>query len=133
MKIKFNFNLSAWLDGVEVEAESYEDAVSKLYQMSFSELLEEGFEKEFSIADVDGEILEKTVKARVYDLEYDLEEDNFDSIADYAEALNSLPDELVLTVVLGPNDDITEILADEITYQTGRYVNAFSHMIIEER
>ena len=53
MKVVFDFNLSAWIKGVEVEATSYEEALSKLHQMTFDELIETGFSKDFTIKDVD--------------------------------------------------------------------------------
>ena len=32
MKVKFNFNLEAWIQGVEIEADSIEEAENKLRQ-----------------------------------------------------------------------------------------------------
>ena len=62
MKVVFNFNLDADITGVEVEAASYEEALSKLYLMTFDQLFETGFSKGFTIEDVDGSVTEKQVK-----------------------------------------------------------------------
>ena len=91
MKVVFNFNLSAWVTGAEVEGKSYEDALSKLHQMTFDELIETGFSKDFTIEDVDGSVTEKQVKVKIYDIEYDLEEDDYFNPEDYIKVLNSLP------------------------------------------
>ena len=132
MKVVFDFNLSAWIKGVEVEATSYEDALSKLHQMTFDELIETGFSKEFTIEDVDGSIMERTVKVKVYDIEYDVEEDDYESPEDYIQFINSLPTTLKLTLTVEPEDDLEDLIADEILYETKQTVNNFRFMILEE-
>ena len=132
MKVVFDFNLSAWIKGVEVEATSYEDALSKLHQMTFDELIETGFSKEFTIEDVDGSIMERTVKVKVYDIEYDVEEDDYESPEDYIQFINSLPTTLRLTLTVEPEDDLEDLIADEILYETKQTVNNFRFMILEE-
>lgn len=132
MKVVFDFNLNAWIKGVEVEATSYEEALSKLHQLTFDEIIETGFSKDFDITDIDGEITEKLVRVKVYDIDYDLEEDDFESPDKYLELLNSLPDTLTLTISLEPKDDIEDLIADEITYETDQTVNSFKFMTLEE-
>lgn len=132
MKVVLDFNLSAWIKGVEVEATSYEDAVAKLHQMTFDELIETGFSKDFTISDVDGQVVEKQVKVKVYDLEYDIEEDNYESPEAYIQFINSLPTTLRLNLTVEPDDDIEDLIADEILYETKQTVNTFRFMILEE-
>lgn len=135
MKVVLDFNLNAWIKGVEVEATSYEDAVSKLHQMSLDEILETGFSKDFTISDVDGQVVEKQVKVKVYDIEYDVEygdESDYESPEAYIQFINSLPTSLRVTVTIEPNDDIEELIADEILYETKWAANNFRFMILEE-
>ena len=135
MKVVLDFNLNAWIKGVEVEATSYEDAVSKLHQMSLEEILETGFSKDFTISDVDGQVVEKQVKVKVYDIEYDVEygdESDYESPEAYIQFINSLPTSLRVTVTVEPNDDIEELIADEILYETKWAANNFRFMILEE-
>lgn len=135
MKVVLDFNLSAWIKGVEVDATSYEDAVSKLYQMSFEEILETGFSKDFTISDVDGQVIEKQVKVKVYDIEYDIEygdESDYESPEAYIQFINSLPTTLAVTLTVEPNDDLEELIADEILYETKWAANNFRFMILEE-
>ena len=40
MKVLFDFNLNAWIKGIEIDADSYEDALAKLHGMPFEELVE---------------------------------------------------------------------------------------------
>lgn len=132
MKVVFDFNLSAWIKGVEVEAASYEEALSKLHQMTFDELIETGFSKDFTIEDVDGSIMERTVKVKVYDIEYDVEEDDYTNPEEYIKVLNSLPATLTATIIVEPDDDLEDLVADEILYQTKQTANSFNFITIEE-
>ena len=132
MKVVFNFNLSAWVTGVEVEGKSYEDALSELHGMTFDELVELGYAKDFSITEVAGSVTEKQVKVKIYDIEYDIEEDDYNNPEDYIKVLNSLPTVLTTTVTLEPDDDIEDLIADEILYQAKQTVNSFRFMVIEE-
>lgn len=132
MKVILDFNLSAWIKGVEIEATSYEDAVSKLHQMSLDEILETGFSKDFTIDDVDGQVVEKQVKVKVYDIEYDVEEDDYESPEAYIQFINSLPTTLRLNLTVEPDDDIEDLIADEILYETKQTVDTFRFMILEE-
>lgn len=132
MKVVFDFNLSAWIKGVEVEATSYDEALSKLHQMTFDELIETGFSKDFTIDDVDGSITERTVKVKVYDIEYDVEEDDYTNPEEYIKILNSLPTTLTATIIVEPDDDLEDLVADEILYQTKQTANSFNFMIVEE-
>ena len=132
MKVVFDFNLNAWIKGVEVEATSYDEAIAKLHSLTFDEILETGFSKDFSIDDIDGTITERTIKVKVYDIDYDVEEDDFENPGEYTEFINKLPDTLTLTVVAEPNDDLEDLIADEITYKTDQTVNSFKFMTLEE-
>lgn len=133
MKVLFDFNLNAWIKGIEIDANSYEDALAKLYGMSFEELVELGYSKEFKLDDVDGYVIEKIVKVKAYDIEYSIEEEDYDSPDDYTQIVNALPSELVLEILVEPDDDLEELIADEITYKTNWLVEHFSFMILEEK
>jgi hypothetical protein len=132
MKVKFDFNLNAWIKGVEIEADSEEQAKEILLGMTFSELLEDGYCKDFSISDVDSYVMERSVTVKAYDITYSIEEDDYNSPEEYNQIINSLPDSLVLTVVLSPEDDLEETIADEITYETNWLVENFRFMILAE-
>ena len=133
MRVKFNFNLSTWMRNVEVEAKSYDEALEELYKMSLADLLEAGYDDETSISDIDGEIVEKTMKVTAYDIDYIIEEDDFESTEEYIEALNSLPTELTFEITVEPTDDIETLIADEITYQTDWMADHFSYVIVDEK
>jgi hypothetical protein len=133
MKVKFDFNVDAWIVGVVVEGRSYENALENLYQMTLGELLEEGSVRDFTLGDIGSTITEKTLKVKAYDIEYNIEEDNYESPEEYTQIINSLPTDLVLELNVEPEDDLEELIADEITYKTDWLVMNFKYMIIEEK
>ena len=59
MKVKFNFNLKAWIQDVEIEADSIEEAENKLYKMDVQELIEAGYINTSDLDDVEGEVIEE--------------------------------------------------------------------------
>ena len=69
MIVKFNFNLEAWIEGVEIEADSEEEAKEKLYRMNAQELIEAGYVNTSDVDDVEGEVIEKTLRVRAFDIE----------------------------------------------------------------
>ena len=74
MKVKFNFNLEAWIQDVEIEADSMEEAENKLYGMTVQELIEEGYIHTSDLTDVEGEIVEQNYKVKVYNIEFEPED-----------------------------------------------------------
>ena len=142
MKVKFDFVLEAWMQGVEIEADSYEEALRKLYAMDVEDLISEGYIKESDIKQEDGVITEKTVKVRAYDIDYDVEPEDVDENeeltedeldAKIAEVKESLPSELTFEFDIEPDEDIEDRIADEITLETDWLVNNFKYVIVEER
>jgi len=58
VKVTFDFNVSAWIRNLEIEADSYEDAERILNSMSLDDLVSEGYVKDFQITDKDYDIEE---------------------------------------------------------------------------
>lgn len=138
MKVRFNFNLEAWIDGVEIEANSEEEAREKLYQMTFRELVEEGYDRSSTISEVEGEVIEKTLKVRAFNIDYDIEEDDYEDKEEYIQIINSLPTELEVEITV--DEDLSkyhldeeDLIADEITMKTDWLVKNFNYTILEEK
>ena len=51
----FDFNLEAWINGLEIEADSEEEAFEKLRTMSFEDIVDQGYCKRHDISDIDVE------------------------------------------------------------------------------
>lgn len=127
-KYSFDFNLEAWIQGVEIEADSYEEAESKLYKMTVEELIEAGYIHTSDLDDVDVEILEADYKVRVFDIEWEDEET--------AELLELLPKSVKeMTVysidVSDEYDNIKTEIQAQLELQYDRDVVYFDFEIIE--
>lgn len=138
MIVKFNFNLEAWIEGVEIEADSEEEAKEKLYRMNAQELIEAGYVNTSDVNDVEGEVIEKTLRVRAFDIEYDIEEDDYEDKEDYIQIINSLPTELEVEITVDKDLakyhlDEEDLIADEITLETNRLVKNFKYTILEEK
>jgi predicted nucleotidyltransferase len=69
----------------------------------------------------------------VYDIEYSIEEDDYETPEEYNQVINSLPDTLVLDILVETDEDLEERVADEITHETNWLVKNFNYMIIEKK
>lgn len=146
MRVKFDFNLSAWIKGLEVEASSLEEAKDKLMKMSVEEIVQEGLVDENDITDLDSEILEETYSVQVSDIKYDIDDDDvadelgFDlftdkTASDYKERIEKgralilakLPSELTLTVTVEKGRELEEVIEDEIVLKTNWTVQDFKY------
>lgn len=58
-KYIFDFNLEAWVRGVEIEADNYDEAINKLLKKDVSELIDLGYVHDSDLSDID---YEKEVK-----------------------------------------------------------------------
>lgn len=111
-KYTFDFNLQAWIQNLEIEADSYEDAVQKLNTMDIDDLISDGYVKRYDIDDVDCESDEDDYE------EEDEEEDDF--LDDEEDIENESLTESVKTVNNGKytikynEDEINEIDAKEL-------------------
>ena len=138
MIVKFNFNLEAWIEGVEIEADSEEEAKEKLYRMNAQELIEAGYVNTSDVDDVESEVIEKTLRVRAFDIEYDIEEDDYEDKEDYIKIINSLPTELEVEITVDKDLakyhlDEEDLIADEITLETNRLVKNFKYTVLEEK
>ena len=115
MKIRFGLDIDIDMEDVEVEGNSIEDCKNKLFQMSVQEMLEAGgYVKNYTIDDVDYDILESTLQVECKNIEYDLDEDELDF-----EEVKNLPTELTVTVTVEDRDDIEDTVKDAIAFENG--------------
>ena len=127
-KFKFDFNLEAWIQGVEIEAESYKEAESKLYKMTVEELIEAGYIHTSDLDDVDVEILEADYKVRVFNIEWEDEE-----TAELLELLPKYVNEMIVKDidVSDEYDSIKMEIQDQLELQYDRDIVYFDFEIIE--
>ena len=127
-KYSFEFNLEAWIQDIEIEADSYEEAESKLCKMTVEELIEAGYINNSDLFDISAEILVADYKVQVFDIKWEDEET--------AELLEQLPKSIKEMIIkdIDVSDEYENIKA-EIQYQLetqyDRNVIDFDFEIIE--
>ena len=152
--------MEAWVDGIEIDANSIKEAKEKLGKMTLNEIAEEcddryynaAVVRDIAVTDVDAEVVEATYKIRAYNINYDISDQdvvetverdnpNIDPNSDEFEELVEktiketearLPKELIVTVNCAPGDLETE-LADEVSEETGWLIYGCDYDILEEK
>lgn len=134
-RYSFEFNLEAWIQDIEIEADSYEEAESKLYKMTVEELIEAGYIHNSDLFDIGAEILVADYKVRVFDIKWEDEE-----TAELLELLPKSVEEMIIKDInvsdeYGCIKDEIRYIKDEIQYQLetqyDRNVIDFDFEIIE--
>ena len=80
----------------------------------------------------------KLVKARIFDIDYCIEEEDLEDDMTEEEILETLPEELIVEVCCHAGDDIEGLdifdlecmLTDQISYETGWFINWFDYEIL---
>jgi hypothetical protein len=135
MLVKLNFNISAWVKELLVEADSEQDAINKVKSMSFAEMIDEGaiVDSETEIQNIDTSIASQDLTIKVSNIEYDFSAEKLDpAVIEYLKA--RLPKEL--NVKLGgvaPDDELEELIKEEIYEVTGYDVLAMEYKILETK
>lgn len=108
---KFTFDLSvdAWINSIEIEATSYDDALEELHLMSLEKLIEVGYVKDFSLLNIDVEVEEDD------DYDEEVEDDDYQQRFDEDDAFSEDPEKFV------DDADVVAEYAKEITKLTGRH------------
>lgn len=131
MKVRFDFNVEAWIRGVEVEGDDYDEAENNLYRMTLEELLDEGYVQSFEITDCDSAIVEQEYTVKCSNIKYDISPSDIMDLEEYKtltdeeidrkidEVIQTLPTELTVEVYGNPRDEdgfeyeISDALSDK--------------------
>lgn len=124
-RIKATVTMDLWKD---IEAPTAEDARSIFYDGTFSEIVDDADETD--ICDVDVDNVEKTgatYRVRVYDIDYDLSDEE-DEAGDAQR-----PSEFEFWVEDVDPDDLEDAIDDQLTYETDLLVNDYRYAVLEEK
>lgn len=134
MLVNFNFNLEAWVKNVEVEADSIEEATEKLKQLSFLELVE-GSVSDFTLENIEGNIVRQDLKVQATDIEYDFDPKIIDiSVIEYLKKF--LPTELVVTlkgITDSDLDDLEDLVKYAVFDETNYEVKSLKFHLLEKQ
>lgn len=115
-KFKLDFNLEAWIRGLEIEAENKEEAINELYKMSIEDIIDEGYVSNFNSTDIDVEVVSKNYEVEVTIEKWD---DFYLDKEDEVEVtkFDSLPKTVKLTLEDVPESQLLdEAIEDELEY-----------------
>ena len=122
MKVRFDFNLEAWINYLEIEGNTMEEIEEKLHSMSLSDIVEEGNVKDTNISQVDYEIIERKVTVRI---------DNIDYATDEEEAAK-LPKELTIEVIVPCGKEEKDAIIEAAENKTLELIDDLDYTIIED-
>ena len=135
MLIKVDFEVSAWVKELIIEAKSNHAALNKLQTMTLAEIIEAGavVDSEIEIRDARTQMVSYDLTAKVFNIEYDFSDRNMDpAVIDYLKV--RLPKEHTVTLKdVTSTDDIEELLKDEILLITDYEVESLEYQILEEK
>lgn len=135
MVVNLNFNLEAWIKSLNIEADSEEDAIKKLMDMSLGEIIEEGavVDSNLKITDIDTEVKEYDLVVAVSNIVYDLDPEIMDtSVIEYLKGF--LPTSRTFTLSgVSSDDDIEDLVRDEIFSETNYDAISFDYKILEKK
>lgn len=112
------------VQNIQIEADSEEEALRKLSEMSLDDFSDYGYVDDISVKDVDYEVTEYDFDAKVTNIEYDIDDD---------EPIDTLPKELTVKV-RNCDDEINESKYVEwaLEDETGHLIKSFDYEVIKK-
>ena len=135
MLVKLNFDISAWVKELLIEADSEQDAINKLKSMSFAEMIDEGaiVDSETEIQNIDTSIASQDLTIKVSNIEYDFSAEKLDpAVIEYLKARLSKEFTVKLSGVT-PDDELEELIKEEIYEVTGYDAVSLDYEILETK
>lgn len=134
MQVKIDFNISAWIKELVIEADSEREALRQLNEMSLAEIVEAAsiIDSTVDISDARTEVIEQDMVVQVTDVEYSFARNLDQAVIAYLNV--RLPRELTLELRgVSAKEDIEERIKDEIELITDYTVESMNYQIIEEK
>jgi hypothetical protein len=121
---------------MEVESDNTDKVMQKLMGMTLSEILSDEslvLDSDFKISDLEADIKDFTVIAKVSNIEYDLDPEIIDvSVIEYLKGF--LPKEQTIELkCVRDDDDLEELISDHIFYETNYDTKSFEFQILEKK
>ena len=135
MLIHLDFDLSAWVKELLIEADSEQDAINKLKGMSFAEIIDEKpiVDSETEIQNISTSIVAQDLTIKVSNIEYDFSAEKLDpAVIEYLKARLSKELNVKLSGVTN-NDELEELIKEEIYEVTGYDAISLDYEILETK
>ena len=118
MIIRYNFNLSAWIKGVNIEADSEKEALDKLLSMSLADIVEQCEDSSVSMpaeyTNIDSEIVQQHLTVKLSDLAVNPFFIEYDNEFQKNELIRSVPTEDTFEIYLTEDDSIEDLIEQEL-------------------
>lgn len=118
MEFEFDFNVSAWMQGVKIEAASLDEAKEILNKMSLADLVEAGIVKQSEITNIDAKETEATYEVLVTDVHLDPAFYEYDTEAERAEIANRNFGDFNFKLQLSEDEDFDDAIESALEEST---------------
>lgn len=118
MEFEFDFNVSAWMQGVKIEASSLDEAKEILSKMSLADLVEAGIVKQSEITNIDAKELEATYEVLVTDVHLDPAFYEYDTEVERAEIANRNFGDFNFKLQLSEDEDFDDAIESALEEST---------------
>ena len=118
MEFEFDFNVSAWLQGVKIEAASLEEAKELLYRKSLADLVEEGIVKQSDITDIEAKETEATYEVLVTNISLEPASYEYETEAERIEITNRDFGEFNFKIQLSEDEDFDDAIESALEEST---------------
>jgi hypothetical protein len=118
MEFEFDFNVSAWMQGVKIEAASLDEAKEILNKMSLADLVEAGIVKQSEITNIDAKELEATYEVLVTDVHLDPAFYEYDTEVERTEIANRNFGDFNFKLQLSEDEDFDDAIESALEEST---------------
>ena len=118
MEFEFDFNVSAWLQGIKIEAASLEEAKELLYRKSLADLVEEGIVRQSDITDIEVKETEATYEVLVTNIRLEPASYEYETEAERVEITNRDFGEFNFKIQLSEDEDFDDAIESALEEST---------------
>ena len=118
MEFEFDFNVSAWLQGIKIEAASLEEAKELLYRKSLADLVEEGSVRQSDITDIEVKETEATYEVLVTNIRLEPASYEYETEAERVEITNRDFGEFNFKIQLSEDEDFDDAIESALEEST---------------
>lgn len=118
MEFEFDFNVSAWLQGVKIEAASLEEAKELLYRKSLADLAEEGIVRQSDITDIETKEIEAIYEVLVTNIHLEPAFYEYETEAERVEITNRDFGEFNFKIQLSEDEDFDDAIESALEEST---------------
>ena len=118
MEFEFDFNISAWIRGLKIEAKNADEAKEKLGRMSLSDIISEAEVKQTDITDLDYKETSATYEVLVKDVHVSPAWWEFDSDEERLEVETKDFGDFNFTIKVSDIEDLDDLIESELESAT---------------